>query len=189
MKWRADQSDEDNARQLKFNRNRRASRSEVSADSRKISSRETRKSLLDQWTGLRAVISGTPQHLWKVRRSSSRSPHYWASAGARSRRKNVGRGRTGVDFGRKFELAARSATARPAEGRPRGGVERSETAASEIMAEREGFEPPIRLPVCRISSAVHSTTLPPLQVTEPLAFGSAGGRGQPHLCPRPSAVR
>ena len=31
------------------------------------------------------------------------------------------------------------------------------------MAEREGFEPPIRLPVCRISSAVHSTTLPPLQ--------------------------
>ena len=31
------------------------------------------------------------------------------------------------------------------------------------MAEREGFEPPIRLPVCRISSAVRSTTLPPLQ--------------------------
>ena len=32
------------------------------------------------------------------------------------------------------------------------------------MAEREGFEPPIRLPVCRISSAVHSTTLPPLRI-------------------------
>src|SRR5829696_5703249 len=31
------------------------------------------------------------------------------------------------------------------------------------LAEREGFEPPIRLPVCRISSAVHSTTLPPLR--------------------------
>src|SRR5882672_1310612 len=31
-----------------------------------------------------------------------------------------------------------------------------------FVAEREGFEPPIRLPVCRISSAVHSTTLPPL---------------------------
>jgi hypothetical protein len=31
------------------------------------------------------------------------------------------------------------------------------------LAEREGFEPPIRLPVCRISSAVRSTTLPPLQ--------------------------
>ena len=27
------------------------------------------------------------------------------------------------------------------------------------MAEREGFEPPIRFPVCRISSAVHSTRL------------------------------
>src|SRR3546814_6592932 len=32
-----------------------------------------------------------------------------------------------------------------------------------VMAEREGFEPSIRLPVCRISSAVHSTTLPPLR--------------------------
>jgi hypothetical protein len=31
------------------------------------------------------------------------------------------------------------------------------------LAEREGFEPPIRLPVCRISSAVLSTTQPPLQ--------------------------
>jgi hypothetical protein len=34
------------------------------------------------------------------------------------------------------------------------------------MAEREGFEPPIRLPVCRISSAVLSTTQPPLQLTD-----------------------
>jgi hypothetical protein len=34
------------------------------------------------------------------------------------------------------------------------------------MAERGGFEPPIRLPVCRISSAVHSTTLPPLPVPD-----------------------
>ena len=32
------------------------------------------------------------------------------------------------------------------------------------LAEREGFEPPIRLPVCRISSAVLSTTQPPLQL-------------------------
>lgn len=31
-----------------------------------------------------------------------------------------------------------------------------------FMAEREGFEPPIGLHLCRISSAVHSTTLPPL---------------------------
>src|SRR3546814_2742946 len=31
------------------------------------------------------------------------------------------------------------------------------------MAEREGFEPSIRLPVCSISSAVNSTTLPNLR--------------------------
>ena len=33
---------------------------------------------------------------------------------------------------------------------------------TQFVAEREGFEPPIRLPVCRISSAVLSTTQPPL---------------------------
>ena len=33
----------------------------------------------------------------------------------------------------------------------------------EKLAEREGFEPPIRLPVCRISSAVLSTAQPPLR--------------------------
>lgn len=32
------------------------------------------------------------------------------------------------------------------------------------MAEREGFEPPIELPLCRISSAVLSTTQPPLHL-------------------------
>ena len=32
-----------------------------------------------------------------------------------------------------------------------------------LLAEREGFEPPIPLRVCRISSAVQSTTLPPLR--------------------------
>ena len=32
-----------------------------------------------------------------------------------------------------------------------------------FLAERGGFEPPIRLPVCRISSAVLSTTQPPLR--------------------------
>jgi hypothetical protein len=31
------------------------------------------------------------------------------------------------------------------------------------MAERGRFELPIGLPLCRISSAVHSTTLPPLR--------------------------
>ena len=34
------------------------------------------------------------------------------------------------------------------------------------LAEREGFEPPIPLRVCRISSAVLSTTQPPLQAIE-----------------------
>ena len=40
---------------------------------------------------------------------------------------------------------------------------RSLDAALIELAEREGFEPPIGLHLCRISSAVHSTTLPPLQ--------------------------
>ena len=34
------------------------------------------------------------------------------------------------------------------------------------LAEREGFEPPIGLHLCRISSAVRSTTLPPLQTID-----------------------
>ena len=34
------------------------------------------------------------------------------------------------------------------------------------LAEREGFEPPIELPLCRISSAVHSTALPSLREIE-----------------------
>ena len=46
------------------------------------------------------------------------------------------------------------------------------------MAEREGFEPPIRLPVCRISSAVHSTTLPPLQTIALTAVFRFAGWGQ-----------
>lgn len=32
-----------------------------------------------------------------------------------------------------------------------------------VLAERVGFEPTLRLPVNRISSAAHSTTLPPLR--------------------------
>src|SRR5215472_4485797 len=40
------------------------------------------------------------------------------------------------------------------------------TLRNKVLAEREGFEPPIRLPVCRISSAVLSTTQPPLQLFE-----------------------
>ena len=48
---------------------------------------------------------------------------------------------------------------------------------AEELAEREGFEPPIRLPVCRISSAVHSTALPPLREIEGPAKGAAGRYG------------
>lgn len=44
------------------------------------------------------------------------------------------------------------------------------------MAEREGFEPPIGLHLCRISSAVHSTTLPPLRGAEAAGW-PAGLRG------------
>src|SRR5947208_8663065 len=43
------------------------------------------------------------------------------------------------------------------------------------LAEREGFEPPIGLHLCRISSAVRSTTLPPLQGA--MAGGSAARVG------------
>ena len=34
---------------------------------------------------------------------------------------------------------------------------------SLILAEREGFEPPVRITVQQISSLPHSTTLPPLR--------------------------
>ena len=44
------------------------------------------------------------------------------------------------------------------------------------MAEREGFEPPIGLHLCRISSAVHSTTLPPLQAHDGPESASRSGR-------------
>ena len=40
--------------------------------------------------------------------------------------------------------------------------------ASEKVADREGFEPPVQLPVRRISSAVLSTTQPPVRRGHPL---------------------
>ena len=42
------------------------------------------------------------------------------------------------------------------------------------MAEREGFEPPIGLHLCRISSAVHSTTLPPLRAPRQVIYPRSG---------------
>ena len=58
----------------------------------------------------------------------------------------------------------------------------------DLMAEREGFEPPVELPPRRISSAVHSTTLPPLREMRwaaqaagrhGAAYGINGGASQP----------
>src|SRR4051794_39170601 len=44
-----------------------------------------------------------------------------------------------------------------------GNIEVKTVCYDKLMAEREGFEPPVRLPVLRISSAARSTTLPPLR--------------------------
>ena len=38
------------------------------------------------------------------------------------------------------------------------------------LAEREGFEPSVGLPLRLISSQVHSTTLPPLRSAESVGF-------------------
>ncbi len=47
-------------------------------------------------------------------------------------------------------------------------IQNQQQIFSEVRNWRtgEGFEPPIRLPVCRISSAVHSTALPPVREGE-----------------------
>ena len=45
----------------------------------------------------------------------------------------------------------------------------------DCVAEREGFEPSVPSRARRISSAVHSTTLPPLR--EGIALGRAGCSG------------
>src|SRR5690242_18591450 len=52
------------------------------------------------------------------------------------------------------------------------------------LAEREGFEPPIRLPVCRISSAVHSTTLPPLQAIDVTSDSELAEAAENPICYR-----
>lgn len=49
-----------------------------------------------------------------------------------------------------------------------------------MMADREGFEPPIPLQVCRISSAVHSTTLPPVRGAQVEAGCLLHTRPTPH---------
>src|ERR1700737_324670 len=74
-------------------------------------------------------------------------------------------------------------------GRPSGGSAQGTLPRSYFsglsrshfkVAEREGFEPPIGLHLCRISSAVHSTTLPPLQAARVWAvLGEDGGADKP----------
>ena len=46
-------------------------------------------------------------------------------------------------------------------GKMKNGPERP--VFTDVLAEGEGFEPSIRITVCRLSRAVHSTTLPPFQ--------------------------
>jgi hypothetical protein len=54
------------------------------------------------------------------------------------------------------------------------------------MAEREGFEPPVRLPVHMISNHAHSTTLSPLRGARTVPFpGPAAGRGDTQRPPSP----
>ena len=57
---------------------------------------------------------------------------------------------------------------------------RSWTSLVFDVAERGGFEPPIRLPVCRISSAVLSTTQPPLQAQGKLSWRPIWAAGRYH---------
>jgi hypothetical protein len=58
-----------------------------------------------------------------------------------------------------FPLQARPSPAHVGDQAGSGKVRQNQK-----LAEREGFEPPMGLHPCRISSAVHSTTLPPLRV-------------------------
>ena len=57
--------------------------------------------------------------------------------------------------------------------RPRAGSGRGRRRRTKV-AERVGFEPTVRLPVRRISSAVLSTTQPPLRFDEVRAGRKAG---------------
>ena len=66
--------------------------------------------------------------------------------------------------GRSSNLKPRARLRDRPKGRPIGAVSVANWRETRKLAEREGFEPPMELPPCRISSAVHSTTLPPLRI-------------------------
>jgi hypothetical protein len=66
---------------------------------------------------------------------------------------------------------------------PRKKAEKATRGKStDYVAEREGFEPPIGLHLCRISSAVHSTTLPPLQAIDYTGNTSVDGNSEIGFC-------
>ena len=130
------------------------------------------KPLPDQCPCWSPVASATPRYLCKVRRSASQKAiqnQTLTSSVLNPRSREVWRQTAGE---RQFRVSA---------GAPQSGGFRAKPVVigllcalrsqrrmlvAEGLAEREGFEPPIRLPVCRISSAVHSTTLPPLHSIE-----------------------
>ncbi|MEY3607466.1 MAG: hypothetical protein RLZZ447_254 [Verrucomicrobiota bacterium] len=59
-------------------------------------------------------------------------------------------------------------------------------ALERRMAERGGFEPPVRLPVHMISNHAHSTTLSPLRGAQTASLPrSSAGRGDTQRAPRP----
>src|SRR5690606_29965817 len=60
---------------------------------------------------------------------------------------------------------------------------------NRIVAERVGFEPTMELPACRISSAVPSTTRPPLQGPAAFTIPAPGGVVKPALCYRSACER
>ena len=91
------------------------------------------------------------QRLRKLR-TKMRSPEVWREM-AREREFQAARGSP--------QCGGSLANVRKHWGFQRGRNKR-ESFVKNRLAEREGFEPPIRLPVCRISSAVLSTTQPPL---------------------------
>src|SRR5262245_5008710 len=57
-------------------------------------------------------------------------------------------------------------------------AEPRQTALNSYLAEREGFEPPIGLRLCRISSAVLSTAQPPLLHADLIDLYGRNGNGQ-----------
>src|SRR6266568_2016382 len=71
-------------------------------------------------------------------------------------------------------------------GSPSTLMARAETSWNGYLAEREGFEPPIRLPVCRISSAVHSTARPPLPACGERVGMRGGTDADQGICRSPS---